>query len=190
MLSVVTLLRPKQTGLKPSKRGSDVAIENSPNEDTHRRHEEIDRQKFSIKEPPPKTVLALSDSADLQENVILYIVSRSTSQRLSKSKLGGYLALLSRQVDLGLEITLNEYGIQIVGFQDILNRIRDAGLLSIRRVRTVSGGYRYIYGVKTKVQLKSLPYELKLSIDKMIDEWDTKRSKTLLDTVVEALGLD
>lgn len=190
MLSVVTLLRPKQTGLKPSNRGSNVAIESSPNEDIHRRHEEIDRQKSSVEDQAPLTPLDLSDNTDLQENVILYIVSRSTAQRLSKSKLGGYLALLSRQVDLGLEITLNEYGIQIAGFQDILNRIRDAGLLSIRRVRTVSGGYRYIYGVKTKIQSESLPYALKLSIDKMIDEWDTKRSKTLSDTVVEVLGLD
>ena len=189
MLSVVTLLRPKQTGLKPRQRGANATIESFPKEDIHRRHEEIDRQKSSIEDQAPPTPLDLSDNTALQENIILYIVSRSTSQRLSKSKLGGYLALLSRRVDLGLEITLGEYGLQIAGFQDILNRMQDAGLISIRRIRTVSGGYRYIYGAKAKVQIESIPYKLRLSIDKMIEEWDSKRSKTLLDVVVDVLDL-
>jgi hypothetical protein len=182
MLSVATLLRPKQTGLKLRQRGANATIESSPNE-------EIERQKSSIEDQAPPTPLDLSDNTALQENIILYIVSRSTSQRLSKSKLGGYLALLSRRVDLGLEITLGEYGLQIAGFQDILNRMQDAGLISIRRIRTVSGGYRYIYGAKAKVQIESIPYKLRLSIDKMIEEWDSKRSKTLLDVVVDVLDL-
>lgn len=190
ILSMVVLLRPKLTSSKPHLGKTNAISESFLNEDSHKKHQEKERegQKSSNRGTESKASFDSFDNAGLQENIILYIVSHSTSQRLSKSKLRGYLALLSRRFNLGLEVTLGEYGVQIEGFQNLLDRIRDAGLISIHRVKTVSGGYRYIYRAKAKVQGTSIPHELRASIDKMIEEWDTKRSKTLLDTIANELA--
>lgn len=188
VLSVATLLRPKQVASECAPRSDrkdiEAILETPSNEDLLEEDEETDEQESFTKEATLKSGATSLDNVSLQESIILYIVSHSTLQRLSKSKLGGYLALIARQVDLGLEITLGEYGVQITGFQNLLNRLRDVGLLSIYRAPTVSGGYRYIYRANVKAQAASIPCELRSGIDKMIAEWDTKRSRALLKAII------
>ena len=188
VLSVATLLHPKQVASERAPRSdrkdTEAVFETPSNEDLLEEDEETDGQESFAKEAALKSGATSLDNVSLQESIILYIVSHSTLQRLSKSKLGGYLALISRQVDLGLEITLGEYGVQITGFQNLLNRLRDVGLLSIYRAPTVSGGYRYIYRANVKAQAASIPCELRSGIDKMIAEWDTKRSRALLKAII------
>lgn len=188
VLSVATLLRPKQVASERAPRSdrkdTEAVFETPSNEDLLEEDEETDEQESFAKEAALKSGATSLDNVSLKESIILYIVSHSTLQRLSKSKLGGYLALISRQVDLGLEITLGEYGVQITGFQNLLNRLRDVGLLSIYRAPTVSGGYRYIYRANVKAQAASIPCELRSGIDKMIAEWDTKRSRALLKAII------
>lgn len=188
VLSVATLLRPKQAASerapRTNHRDADTSLETPSNKDLLEEDEETEERDSFTKEVALRSGATSLGNVSLQESIILYIVSHSTLQRLSKSKLGGYLALISRQVDLGLEITLGEYGVQITGFQNLLNRLRDVGLLSIYRAPTVSGGYRYIYRANVKAQAASIPCELRSGIDKMIAEWDTKRSRALLKAII------
>jgi hypothetical protein len=113
------------------------------------------------------------DVIDIEE-IILYIISRSSPDKFSKSKLEQYLILLQLKNKIGLIVEANRYGAPAIrNFPAMLKQLEEKKLLHVIRKK---GSVRTFFQLLPKPVWGHIPAQILDSINALLIEWDDKEA--------------